>query len=455
MTLAYVAVGVVGLLVLVPLWFRPKLLVAVALIVIVFVRTVSHLTGVSAISNADDLFVVIVLARALVEARVGSLPRRYPGMKFFVAFALVGAVSALLSPYFSASVFFSGLFLATKGVILGWATSRFDWSPDDVLRLFRGGAVVLSLVLIATAANAAAPGAWASAFSVSGSTIERYGLPSLSGPFVHPFDLAYFAAMSAVAVQAYRALIRKGKFSAFLMVGATAATILSFRRKDLLGLVAAFFAVAGLTKNVRWFIGAVAIVPVLLFVIWDEVTAQFESLTASYLGPDSNEARTILTVNAVSVATDYAPFGAGFGRFGSRTAATDYSPEYVRLGMSSQFGLGPGKLGFFLTDTSWPAIIGEAGFLGAVVFIAALISIAIAARRWSRAESVTVRLVGITAIGWLILTAFQSTGAAVFTSPPAFATMFVLIGIGSSLERHENSKALVGAPLQGRSRHAR
>jgi hypothetical protein len=437
-TIFYAAtLSVLAALALIPLWLKPKLLVGVALLVIIFVRTLAHLSGVTALSNADDGLVALVVARALLELRPHRARPAYPGMPFFLLFVACGAAGSLLSPYFSPSILVAGTFLAFKGVLLGWAVAQFPWTPDDVRRAYRFGGGLVAAVLVATLANAVAPGAWASVFAVQGETIDRYGLPSLSGPFIHPFDLAFFSAMAAVAIYAYRHVVGPSRFTSVLLAGTTLATFFSFRRKDLLGLLAALFALANLTRRIRGLLAAVLVLPLLVVIAWDEISAQVDQVVGSYLSVDSGEARTVLTLNAFRLANDYAPFGAGFGRYGSRTAATTYSPEYFRLGLENSYGLGPGVRGFFLTDTSWPAIIGETGYLGTAMFVLAFVAVALRARRWTTSDEPMLRMLGFTALGWLILTAFQSTGAAVFTSPPMFGLLFSLLGFGAALERRD------------------
>lgn len=453
------AVGgaVIALVVAVPLWFRPKALVATALIVILFVRTLAHLTGVAALSNGDDILVALVVIRAVFEWRPGAPGARYPGAVLFAAFAACGLAGGLLSPFFSPSILLAGAFLALKGVLFGWAIARFDWTPGDVRRAYRIGGVLVVIVLVATVANGLAPGAWSSVFGVTGTTIERYGLPSLSGPFIHPFDLAFFSAMAAVAIYSWRHVVGPSRLSAVLLVGTTASTFFSFRRKDLLGLVAALFSLSALTRRVRGILAAIVVAPLVVIIAWDEISAQFGLVVSSYLSPDSTEARTVLTLNAVRLADDYAPFGAGFGRFASRTAATTYSPEYFRLGLENSYGLGPGTRGFFLTDTSWPAILGETGYLGTAFFLAAFVVVGVRARRWSRASEPMLQLLGFTTIGWLILTLFQSTGAAVFTSPPMFGFLFGILGFGAALERRSALPSFAAVPHHHprKVRHAR
>jgi hypothetical protein len=156
-----------------------------------------------------------------------------------------------------------------------------------------------------------------------------------------------------------------------------------------------------------------------------------------YLGNGNPEARTVLTRDSFAVAAAHFPGGAGFGRFGSAVAATNYSPESVARGYPDIWGLGrTAEDGRFLTDTEWPAIIGETGFFGALAFALGLAGIYRAGvRLWRRGRSPLTRWVGLTASGWLVAGLVQSVATVTFTGPPAFGVLFGIAGILAALSR--------------------
>lgn len=441
---AVVTICIVAVVCVIPLWLRPKALVGITLLGVLFVRTVTHLTGATVLDNLDDGLVLLTVLRACVE-RLSvrqSLRVSFPGIYAFVGFACFGIASILMRPPFDLSVALGGTFLACKAFVFGWAVAQFSWAPSDVRKMLRSGAWIVAFILVAAIPNALFPSQWSSVMSVNGGVIKRYGLPSMIGPFIHPFDLAFAASMSTVAIMAYRRHIAKSRISAVLLCGGAIATFLSFRRKDLLGLVTAMTALA---QRFRWngvLIAGFLCLPIAVVLAWPEISNQFQSISDDYLTTESQEARTVLTLGAWNLSTEYFPLGAGFGRYASRTAALVYSPEYFKLGFQTVYGLGPGVgQGSFLTDTSWPAILGETGIIGTLFFLLALFLLLRRALFWERrSDSPELRWIGATAIGWLILTLFQSTGAAVFTSPPMYAFLLGLVGLGVSLNRYEKNK---------------
>lgn len=437
-------VALLALIAVAALWPSPRLLVGCAFAGILFTRTLSHLSGAEVVDNLDDALVALCLARAIfhlvAEKRVAQ-HSRFPGLLAFVGFLGFGVLSAIVRNPEGFSTTVAGTILAAKAIVFGWSVCQFDWKPEDVRWFASRGTILLSFVVIASTINALIPVAWASVFSVNGGVISRYGLPSLTGPFIHPFDLAFCASMGAVAVFTYRRYVQKTRFNLVLGLALSLVTVLTFRRKDLLGLGFASLVMLVRARSRRWLVIVVLVSPIFLLLVWQEVSAQVATLQASYFTVDSEEARTVLTLGAVHLGLLYFPLGAGFGRFGSRTAAVNYSPEYLRLGYPDVYGLGPGPTaGAFLTDTSWPAILGETGVIGTILFAVGLIAMlrkGIAIERDS--TSPEARWLGATVVGWFILTLFQSTGAAVFTSPPMFAFFFGVVGIAVALRRHDSS----------------
>lgn len=86
-----------------------------------------------------------------------------------------------------------------------------------------------------------------------------------------------------------------------------------------------------------------------------------------YIGEDGT-ARAALLLGGVQTMVDYFPFGAGFSTFGTDAAAKYYSPLYEDYGFNSIYGLSPEEY-TFASDSFWPAIIGEFGAVGLLLYI--------------------------------------------------------------------------------------
>ena len=70
-------------------------------------------------------------------------------------------------------------------------------------------------------------------------------------------------------------------------------------------------------------------------------------------------------------AKDYFPFGAGFGTYASHYSGKYYSPLYSMYSLSFVHGLKPDDV-VFVSDTFWPMIIGQKGYIGLGCYVLAL-----------------------------------------------------------------------------------
>lgn len=81
--------------------------------------------------------------------------------------------------------------------------------------------------------------------------------------------------------------------------------------------------------------------------------------------------RKALLIDSFDIAKKYFPLGSGFGTFGSNVAAEHYSPLYYEYGYSNIVGASPDKP-YYLSDSFWPIIFGQSGFVGFILFCYAL-----------------------------------------------------------------------------------
>lgn len=89
------------------------------------------------------------------------------------------------------------------------------------------------------------------------------------------------------------------------------------------------------------------------------------------VGEENAQVRTFLYMNSSKILLDYFPLGTGFGTFGTDASGRYYSPVYHEYDMSWIWGCSPGDYGTdhsFFGDTFFPALIGEFGAVGVVLF---------------------------------------------------------------------------------------
>lgn len=144
---------------------------------------------------------------------------------------------------------------------------------------------------------------------------------------------------------------------------------------------------------------------------WDQYVSQFQA---------EGYARTELTRASFEIASDYFPFGPGFGTFGSSVTGQGayYSQLYYDYGISEVWGLAEGNT-FFLSDTFWPTVIGQFGYLGLVVYLVLIGSLFVCAYQMAGRR----RIVAVACFSYLLI---SSTAESAFFHPMSVTLGFVL-----------------------------
>jgi hypothetical protein len=417
----------------------PRTMVGLTALVVLFVRPLEHLVLVAELGYLDEALIAVCAVTLPLRRLASRKPlRTFPGQWWFVGFAAAGLLSGLFLDV-PPSVFLTGAVVVCKGMIFAWAVAQVDWTERHVTTAARVGVVVIVLALVATLVNLAIPGTWAAllASDLKASTARSF-LPSLIGPFTHPLDFGQFMTLSAIALVAWRTAVRKTPLTMALMIATAVGSVLSARRTAIVSLAVAWLWIKAKARAGGVLIAVAVCVPAVLVALAGPLTAVVTATYNEYVTPrGSPAARTVLTVDSFDVAADHFPAGAGFGRFGSAIAATTYSPEYLKRGYQDVWGLGrTAEEGRFLTDTEWPALIGESGFLGAIAFALGLAAIYRAgARLWISRRAPVVRWAGLLTIGWLIACLVQSIATVSFTGPPVYALFFGLVGVVAALSK--------------------
>ena len=155
----------------------------------------------------------------------------------------------------------------------------------------------------------------------------------------------------------------------------------------------------------------------------------------AYYGNEQS-ARYTLMADSLQIAKENMPIGLGFGTFASAAAASYYSPIYVQLGYLSHYGLGYVSTSY-LTDTFWPVLFGEFGYLGTCVFV--IIIILIIARCLSLLrKSSSLGVCSLSIMGYLLIC---STSATAFFNPISVVNALVLgicfVSVNSRQSLHE------------------
>lgn len=167
-------------------------------------------------------------------------------------------------------------------------------------------------------------------------------------------------------------------------------------------------------------------VPLVIMIGWGQIMYYFFSSI------QGDSARYQLLDKSIQIAIDHFPLGAGFATFGSYFSSEYYSPLYGMYGISRVFGLSAG-FGAFISDSFWPMILGQFGWLGLICYGAALLALFMrvqAMRRVSRPFYVS----GLSILAYLLIT---SMAEAAFVHPLAIP---LAMWLGALFQMSESGK---------------
>ena len=437
MGLLVLVVGLLALGVFVLFALKPKTAISLSILIILFGQTIENLSGISAIGLTDEAAVICVfLAGVCHRLRLRKRFVWMPGQIWLTGFLIVGVISSMLNtvPLVLAS---QGAFLYVKGFLFAFGVMQIDWTAKDVKRLAKSGSVVLIFVLIAGVVNLVIPDVWNSYVGRMRGGVQwrSLGLPSVMGPFVHPNVFGQVTALGAIAVAAYMAIFGSTWASRGLLAFSALGTLLSFRRKAFVGLVAGVLTMwlAVRESRRRTLVALLVALPLVLVFTYGAVASVVSYTAVEYFTNPGEQGRYVFYRDSIDIAWSHLPLGVGFARYGSFLAGAYYSPEYTARGYESIWGLGRGDYGGFLSDTFWPAVLGETGVLGLLTFGAALVASYKYSRRVVRAsKDPSTRFAASVALAWSVEFFIESIAAPSYVSPPAFILFYFALGILSS-----------------------
>jgi len=390
---AFTAVVVVGL------FLTPKFALAVIGFFLVLQPVFVNLAGTSetslgfALHRLHEAFAVAAVLRVaffLGWRRVN--PRLGRWLWLTGAFLAAGLGSAIVArvPFQTMAL---GAFLAVKFPVFLLLTLTIPWSERECERIMRAalwlGPLVLATGVLVWLAPPDVQRLFIDTTSEGEGTVLREGLNAMQGIFPHPGVFGWAAAVTGCyALAALLTGRMSWRVGGTASLGASMLAILgSLRRKPLGALpVAALYGVVRFAKGrQRW---AVLAVFALLAggaarLVANRLQAEYRD-ALNYVDPLApTMPRVLLYVTGAQIASARFPLGAGFGRFGGYASTLDYSPLYDEYGLSQIYGLTPDDP-LYASDTYWPHIAAETGWLGAAVLLGFFLLLVLDASRVAR-----------------------------------------------------------------------
>ena len=453
------AAVLVGLLVA----MRPAVGVATMLLAVILTDTVEVRFAVD-LHLVDELSTLATGAVALVAGRERLRAARPGWREAALALAVAAGIVSSLLHAVPPATWIPALGLFVKGAVFLYAVS---WLRPDIRSVEGAGAALVTVALVVLGLGLVEmwnPAAFQDALGLPRYEEIRGGIAAVKSVFLSPAIFGWFTVFASLLLYA-RFMVFREWWALIAALLLNVGTLLSARRRPLVGLAAALAAGVVATtsrgvpprdalKQLAPLAGGVVVVGLIATLA---LSSFWAGTVEEYIGPgDLSEIlrpnpdadlvapahpRMVLYVAAVAIARDEFPFGVGLGRFGSYMSEVDYSPVYVRYGLTNVYGLRPGQT-VAVSDTYWPMVLGELGPVGLVGMIAFFVLLLADLWRVAARASPALRAIGLAALLVLVESLVDSLAAPLFVAPPIAFFVFGIAGVALSLR----STAPLGEP---------
>lgn len=141
-----------------------------------------------------------------------------------------------------------------------------------------------------------------------------------------------------------------------------------------------------------------------------------------YFFTSDDIARGVLLETSIKIANDHFPVGAGFGTFASYFSATNYSPIYAKYNIKDVHGLTKENPSF-ISDSFWPMLIGQFGYIGAILYLICIVLILVKIQKNFSIENKYKYIAKISILAYLMI---SSTSESAFVNPMAISLALIL-----------------------------
>ncbi|MBO0481013.1 hypothetical protein [Candidatus Enterococcus courvalinii] len=316
----------------------------------------------------DELFTLFsVLFALLILLQQKTKKSDYRELKILIVFQMIGLIGSLIYQLQPAKVVVLDLMATSKFVLIFWSSLLIFRELDihELLEKIKKFAKVLATVFFVSSFSS-----FLRFPAIFLASETRFGLRAFKFIFFHPFVLA-MAVVSTLSILLLTSnQLKENRLYSWLLL---LPLLLTLRSRSF-GFVLIFLLIYLYLKTgikigrIGLFVsGAIALSGLFLLI---QLTGSFDK----YYGGGVESARGILTEDAFAIAKETFPIGKGLATFGTFTARTYYSPLYSDLGYRQVYGLGYIHTQY-LTDSFWPAILGQYGYLGLGTYVGLLASL--------------------------------------------------------------------------------
>ena len=366
---------------------------------------------------SDELIAVLLLFRIVFIGGKKLNSRQVSIGVFILAFFAVGAISSLINgDQTDIQSQMNQGFLWLKMWVVVWFVWKIKIDISKVTSyviVFLKSSLYISAISVIFQLSSVT---WRSTFNGLYSD-RRYFVESFSGFAAHPTFLASLSGVTTIIFIVYKS--RYLFISKFDITLALILTIGTGRRRIIIGILICIVFLKlfrshqeDISKRALIFISSL----VILLLTLPTLAGLAQSLISTYLIEGNNSARYLLYQYGYLTAVKFLPLGSGFASFGTLESTRNYSSTYLDYGFDSIYGLSS-KYDYFVTDTFWPALLAETGFLGAILYGAALILGIWTAKQIHLINEKSPEMYPIL-VGLTLFTVIDSLGAQTYLSQP-------------------------------------
>ena len=404
----------------------------------IFKSRISYLANI--LNSLDELIILLLFLNMSLRKILSKQRIRFYGLGILIFCLIVLGLSGDLLHKVNMKSSILGCFIFIKGLLIFITYSNSNFKKYFMAR-FVGFFIKLSIfILFIGLVEIFMPVRFAQ-FFFSHNVDYRFGVPSVQSFFVHPGVFGWFCSFVALLFYA-KYHIHSKQIDAwgclFFLLGA----VFSMRLKPIVGFIlaisAGLFIIRGKIPAKRR-IPFFWMLPFILMVvpIASLASHQFKSYLLS--NNPMSITRDAFYILSFNLANNHFPFGLGFGQFGGVIASEFESQIYFKYFSSAQRKM-------FMTDTFWPVLLGEIGWVGVLLFVAIIVILIKHCRTgYSNATDNFSRVSSLFGILILIEACVESIASPVFLGPPQAYLIFASLGIILSFQSRLNDKKVCDA----------
>ena len=420
--------------------FSMKRSIAMILVYIfLFQDTIIYYFNNEIVNILDEIFLlfygIIALFYCIKNKKVNKVT--FSIFIMSIVYFIIGCISGIKNSNYEFFSLLMGGLLMIKTYILVFSVSNVPVSKESlkyIIEALKSAAFVCAAIGIF---NFILPSYYLKIFTF-GFIDSRMGLPSVMSLFIHPGQFGWFMLFIALYYFSIFIINRNKKKYIFSFFFFALMALLSLKVKVIIGILVVMivyvFIIEKRKVKFKYILFTVGLISI-IWVFFGKLIS--ENYRTYFTQTETISARYALSHTSIDILQDYFPLGVGFAKFGSWFARVNYSEIYYEYGIDNVYGLRPSEP-FFATDTFWPVVLGETGFLGMVVYLLILVNIFIKLNSRFKFDKNNFYYLFVLLI--FIQALVESMGEQIFNSSPQNIILGFIIGMAMSRRKGYNEK---------------